>query len=110
MKYLYRWAAGNMHMSESKLRLEEFFLWGCQTAQHLAGKTSKSPEFIVETGMVMNKRFTAVLGWYIKTRNGESRQLLFAGKGLKRVIVKRGRKVKQAVAVASGIPRPRPLS
>jgi hypothetical protein len=87
------WAVRRPPLDETKRLVEEAFLWGCQTAQRSEGVASDSSKFIVNAEIILNNRRTRMLGWIIGTKDGNSRWLLFRGKGLKPVIKTRKRAV-----------------
>jgi hypothetical protein len=74
---LVKWAAFRPPLSESRAVVEETFLWGCQTAQRLAGILPDSSTFIVSAEMLFNQRWTRVLGWQLSKKDGGNEMLLF---------------------------------
>src|SRR6266852_4596555 len=75
IKNLLRWSLSRPPVSESVIVAEDAFLWGCQTAQRLAGIPVDSPNFIVDVGIALNRRWTKIEGWRIHTKDGRSRLL-----------------------------------
>jgi hypothetical protein len=92
LEHLYTWATKRLPIPESKLIVEEIFLWGFQTAQILNGVPANSPQFTIDAGMLLNKRWTKTYGWHIKLRDGSYRDLLYKDKNLKPVIKRRKRR------------------
>jgi len=77
-EYLCMWATNRVPMDKSRMRLEEVFLWGCQTGQRMSGIEPRSPEFIIDAGLALTRR-GKVLGWHLNMKDGGVEFLRYKG-------------------------------